>query len=161
MKPIGLTDSQLLTIQRAAGPLHPQDGGPYLEKVAEMLSGHEIGDGLVGRVAREAQRLFLRAPEFEPKRVQSRWDRDVPRRQGVRGVPLGHRQLAAQLQPGRAVGNSCPKPRPPSAKRPASARAIRTARRATIVRFLPRQEDYTHDPRAPTSQRRLSASSSA
>ena len=28
MKPIGLTDSQLLTIQRAAGPLHPQDGGP-------------------------------------------------------------------------------------------------------------------------------------
>jgi hypothetical protein len=79
MKPIGLTDSQLLTIQRAAGPLHPKDRGPYLEKVAEMLNGHEIGDGLVGRVAREAQRLFLRAPEFEPKRVQSRWDRDVPR----------------------------------------------------------------------------------
>ena len=43
-----------------------------------MLNGHEIGDGLVGRVALEAQRLFLRAPEFEPKRVQSRWDRDVP-----------------------------------------------------------------------------------
>jgi hypothetical protein len=79
MKPIGLSDEQLLTIQRAAAPLHPQDRGPYLEKVAEMLSGHEIGDGLVGRVAREAQRLFLRAPEFEPKRVQSRWDRDVPR----------------------------------------------------------------------------------
>jgi hypothetical protein len=52
---------------------------PYLEKVAEMLNGHEIGDGLVGMVAREAQRLFLRAPEFESKRVQSRWDRDVPR----------------------------------------------------------------------------------
>ena len=72
MKPIGLTDEQLLTIQRAAAPLHPQDRGPYLEKVAEMLNGHEIGDGLVGRVAREAQRL-------EPKRVLSRWDRDVPR----------------------------------------------------------------------------------
>ena len=64
MKPIGLTDEQLLTIQRAA---------------VEMLNGHEIGDGLVGTVAREAQRLFLRAPEFEPKRVLSRWDRDVPR----------------------------------------------------------------------------------
>ena len=51
MKPIGLTDEQLLTIQRAAAPLHPQDRGPYLEKVAEMLNGHEIGDGLVGRVA--------------------------------------------------------------------------------------------------------------
>ena len=43
-----------------------------------MLNGHEISDGLVGRVALEAQRLFLRAPEFEPKRVQSRRDRDVP-----------------------------------------------------------------------------------
>ena len=71
MKPIGFTDEQLLAIQRAAGPLQPQDRGPYLEKVAEMLNGHEIGDGLVGRVAREAQRQFLRAP--------SRWDRDAPR----------------------------------------------------------------------------------
>ena len=43
-----------------------------------MLNGHEIGDGLVGMVAREAQPLFLRAPEFESKRVQSRWERDVP-----------------------------------------------------------------------------------
>jgi hypothetical protein len=75
MKPIGLTDEQLLAIQRAAGPLHPQDRGPYLEKVAEMLNGHEIGDGLVGRVAREAQR----APELEPKKAPSRWDRAAPR----------------------------------------------------------------------------------
>jgi hypothetical protein len=79
MKPIGLTDDQLLTIQRAAGPLHPQDRGAYLEKVVELLSGHEIGDGLVGRAAREAQRQFLRAPELEPRRTPSRWDRDVPR----------------------------------------------------------------------------------
>jgi hypothetical protein len=80
MKPIGLTDSQLLTIQRAAGPLHPQDRGPYLEKVAEMLNGHEIvGDGLVGRICAQCQRMFLRTPELEPTRVPSRWDRDAPR----------------------------------------------------------------------------------
>jgi hypothetical protein len=54
MKPIGLTNEQLLTIQRAASPLHPHDRGPFLERVAEMLNGHEIGDGLVGRVVREA-----------------------------------------------------------------------------------------------------------
>ena len=32
MKPIALTDGQLLAIQRAADPLHPEDRGPYLEK---------------------------------------------------------------------------------------------------------------------------------
>ena len=79
MKPIALSDSQLDQVYRSAEPLHPHDRSAYLEKVAELLNDHEIGDGLVGRVAREAQRLFLRAPEFEPKRVQSRWDRDVPR----------------------------------------------------------------------------------
>jgi hypothetical protein len=47
--------------------------------VAEMLNGHEIGDGLVGRVVREAQHQFLRVPELEPKKVPSRWDRDAPR----------------------------------------------------------------------------------
>jgi hypothetical protein len=76
MKPIGLTDEQLLAIQRAAGPLHPRDRGPFPEKVAEMLNGHEIDDGLVGRVAREAQRQFLRAPDLEPKRGQSREPED-------------------------------------------------------------------------------------
>ena len=44
--------------------------------IGRRLNGHEIGDGLVGRVAREAQRQFLRAPELEPKRVL--WDRDAP-----------------------------------------------------------------------------------
>src|SRR5262245_65882955 len=34
------------------------------------------------------------------------------------------------------LGNSCPKPRPASARRPVNAGAIRTARRAIIVRFL-------------------------
>src|SRR5262245_45290735 len=49
-------------------------------------------------------------------------------------LPPGGKATTKVIGP---VGNSCPKPRPPSAKRPASAAAIRTARRATIVRFLP------------------------
>ena len=79
MKPIALTDNQLAQVQRCAEPLNPHDRGPYLERVAELLNGHEIGDGLVGRVVREAQRQFLRAPELEPRRAPSRWDRDTPR----------------------------------------------------------------------------------
>jgi len=57
-----LTDAQLAAIQQAAAILHPHDRGPYLEKVAELLNGREIGDGLVARAAREAQRQFLRTP---------------------------------------------------------------------------------------------------
>src|SRR5215470_12574279 len=49
-------------------------------------------------------------------------------------LPPGGKATTKVIGP---VGNSCPKPRLPSAKRPASAAAIRTARRATIVRFLP------------------------
>jgi hypothetical protein len=79
MKPVALTDDQLAQVQRCAAPLNPHDRGAYLERVAQMLNGHEIGDGLVGRVVREVQRQFLRTPEFEPKRAQSRWDRDSPR----------------------------------------------------------------------------------
>src|SRR5262245_27849523 len=49
-------------------------------------------------------------------------------------LPPGGKATTKVIGP---VGNSCPKPRPPSAKSPASEAAIRTARRATIVRFLP------------------------
>jgi hypothetical protein len=71
MKPIGLTDEQLLTIQRTG--LSRRLGS------STAPNGHEIGDGLVGRVVREAQHQFLRVPELEPKKVPSRWDRDAPR----------------------------------------------------------------------------------
>jgi hypothetical protein len=65
-KPIAVSDTQLAAVQRAAEPLHPDDRGPYLERVAQLLNGHEIGDGVVGRVVREAQRQFLRPPEMPP-----------------------------------------------------------------------------------------------
>jgi hypothetical protein len=53
--PIALSDEQLDIIRRAAEPLHPHDRGAYLEAVAELLNGHELGDGVVARAAREAQ----------------------------------------------------------------------------------------------------------
>jgi hypothetical protein len=62
--PIALTDDQLDIIQRAAEPLNPHDRGAYLETVAELLNGHELGDGIVARAAREAQRRFWRAPKL-------------------------------------------------------------------------------------------------
>jgi hypothetical protein len=78
---VALTDAQILQIQRCALPLNRQDRGAYLEKVLEMLDGHEIGDGLVARAAREAQHMFLRSPELEPRngRLMSKWDRSRPR----------------------------------------------------------------------------------
>jgi hypothetical protein len=60
MKPIALTDDQLAQVYRCAEPLHPRDRGAYLKDIAELLNGHEIGDGTVGRAAREAQARYLR-----------------------------------------------------------------------------------------------------
>ena len=48
-------------VRRAAEPLHPHDRRAFLQTVAELLNGHEIGDGVVARAAREAQRRFMRA----------------------------------------------------------------------------------------------------
>ena len=61
MSPIALSDDQLDIVRRAAEPLHPHDRGAYLQVVAELLNGAEIGDGLVARACREAQRRFLRS----------------------------------------------------------------------------------------------------
>jgi hypothetical protein len=66
-KPLRLSDDQLTAIQRAAEPLHWQDRGAYLERVASLLQGRELGDGLVGRACREAQREFLRAPALDTR----------------------------------------------------------------------------------------------
>jgi hypothetical protein len=75
MPPIALTDDQLTIITRAAEPLPPPDRGPFLQRVAEMLRGVEIGDGAVSRAAREAQAQFLRPPVVPNGRTVSRWSR--------------------------------------------------------------------------------------
>jgi hypothetical protein len=74
-KPIALTDDQLATIKQAAQPLHPNDRGPYLERVAGMLQGHqELGDGIVSRAAKAAQSEFLRPP-LRPNLISGKYGR--------------------------------------------------------------------------------------
>jgi hypothetical protein len=76
MPPLALSDEEMNTIFRLAGPLHPHDRGPFLETVAERLRSVEIlGPGVVTRVAAETQPQFYRAPELEPKRMPTRWAR--------------------------------------------------------------------------------------
>jgi hypothetical protein len=63
-KPIALSDTQLDTIVRLAGPLPPPDREVYLREVAAALDGHEeIGDGFVARVCAEVQRRLWHPPE--------------------------------------------------------------------------------------------------
>ena len=73
MSPIALIDEQLDIVRRAAEPLQPHDRGVFLQTVAELLNGHEIGDGVVARAAREAQARFMRAPDFAYEARQSKY----------------------------------------------------------------------------------------
>ena len=47
-----LSDDQLSIIRRLAEPLLYVDRAPFLQRVAELLHGREIGDGVVHRAAR-------------------------------------------------------------------------------------------------------------
>jgi hypothetical protein len=62
-KPIALSDTQMDTIVRLAGPLPPPDRDVYLREVAAALDGREeIGDGFVARVCAEVQRRLWHPP---------------------------------------------------------------------------------------------------
>jgi hypothetical protein len=79
MTPLALTDSQLDTVYRCAGPLAPAVRPAFLELVAQSLAGAgEIGDGTVARVCAEAQRRFWAPPPQEATRPP-RWARGAPR----------------------------------------------------------------------------------
>jgi hypothetical protein len=54
-RPLALTDDQMAQILRSAQPLAPSARSAFLHDVAQALNGHEIGDGVVARAAREAQ----------------------------------------------------------------------------------------------------------
>jgi hypothetical protein len=58
---IALNDESMSMLLQLAGPIHPAERSQFLRDVAEQLRGHaEIGDGLIGRVAREVQARYLK-----------------------------------------------------------------------------------------------------
>jgi hypothetical protein len=61
--PLSLTDSQLLVITNVCAQLRPRDRSLFLQKVARLLQGCEVGDGAVDRVVR------LVLAEMEPQRA--------------------------------------------------------------------------------------------
>jgi hypothetical protein len=60
-----LSDAQISIITKLAEPLLYVDRGPYLERVAELLRGRELGDGVVYRCAEQAQKEFRRSVTLE------------------------------------------------------------------------------------------------
>jgi len=62
--PIALTDSQLDVVIRHAEPLPAADRAKYLHRVATLLHGVEIGDGVVSRACAQAQSELFRAPDL-------------------------------------------------------------------------------------------------
>jgi hypothetical protein len=62
-----LTDAQLSVIRRLAEPLLYVDRDRFLQRVAELLRGHEIGDGVVYRAAEQAQKEFRRSVTLEDR----------------------------------------------------------------------------------------------
>jgi hypothetical protein len=62
---IGLTDTQLAILRTAAEPLHPRLRGAFLNTVAELLAGQEIGDGAVSRTAAVAQKRYRDPPRMD------------------------------------------------------------------------------------------------
>jgi hypothetical protein len=71
---IRLSDEQMHVISRTAEPLFPSDRGAYFHRVAELLHGHPVlGDGLIARVAKQAQHEFLRPPDLSRARGTSKY----------------------------------------------------------------------------------------
>jgi hypothetical protein len=61
-RPLRLTDEQLAAVQRAAEPLYPNDRSDFLQTIADLLQGQELGDGSVYRAIAQAQKQFYDAP---------------------------------------------------------------------------------------------------
>jgi hypothetical protein len=74
-RPLRLTDEQMSAILRGATAMHPHDRGAYLQTVASLLAGCEIGDGSVARAVAAAQRHHRRPPDLSGNNHVSRWAR--------------------------------------------------------------------------------------
>jgi hypothetical protein len=84
--PLRLTDSELVSIIALTTPLPPHLRDQFLQELAAMLAGRELGPGAIHRAARELQRRFLTEPPEVP-RHPSRWS--SRRRNGVRAAADG------------------------------------------------------------------------
>jgi len=62
-RPLAISDESLKLLLELSYPLSAIDRSSFLEDVARELHGREIGDGVVGRVARMVQKKYLRVPE--------------------------------------------------------------------------------------------------
>jgi hypothetical protein len=60
MQPLALSDTQLAIIKTFAAPLNSHQRSAYLQRVAQLLRGHDLEDGHVHRVARITQAELLR-----------------------------------------------------------------------------------------------------
>jgi hypothetical protein len=60
--PLSLTDAEITAIMSAARPLQPQDRSRFIEIVSRQLKGKLVGDGLLHRICREAQREVFAPP---------------------------------------------------------------------------------------------------
>lgn len=69
---LAISDASLTALMRLAEPLAVADRGPFLQDIASALADHHgvVGDGLLYRVAREAQAKLLKPVETRSGRPQ-------------------------------------------------------------------------------------------
>jgi hypothetical protein len=65
MPPLALDDAELAIIERFATPLPPQIRGTFLERVAALLAGEVIGEGILHRVCAQAQNELRQPPAID------------------------------------------------------------------------------------------------
>jgi hypothetical protein len=88
---LALSDAELEAVMFYAHPLVPAVRSQFLQAVAERLAGHELGAGLVARVARELQREYFEPPDLghvgrwarnasaKGADAQARWREQLPK----------------------------------------------------------------------------------
>jgi hypothetical protein len=102
--PISLSDDQMRVLLDAAQPIARNRRADFLARLAAALRGRELGDGIVGRAIREAQREFYDPPldarhGTRPSTPASSGDHDT----GLIHRPI-HRPPASRI--GHRVGAS-------------------------------------------------------
>jgi hypothetical protein len=74
MPPLRLSDSELDAVMSAARPLPVDRRDAFLQDVAALLRGREVGPGTVHRAIEQAQRAHFDPPDLAGA-VGGRWSR--------------------------------------------------------------------------------------